>query len=202
MQNNSLLITLLLAFLLGSLPSGFLIGLLHGVDIRKHGSGNIGATNVKRVLGTKAAILTLALDSLKGVLAVLLVAPLGTIELAPWIGFAAILGHCYSPFLKWKGGKGVATSLGVFSCIAPLPTAVAVLVFGGILKLSKVVSLSSMGAATSLLLLIAIGVPSEPSVELFGAAMATFVLVLARHKENIRRLVKGEEPKFGCSQQC
>ena len=192
---------IILAFVIGSIPSGILIGKLYGVDPRTQGSGNVGATNVKRALGTKAAVLTLLSDALKGGIAVYLpqiVAafsePLNIAELlAPILGLAAIFGHCLSPFLKFKGGKGVATSLGAFLTLSPWPTLICVLFFIVLYKWKKYVSLASISSAVLLPILLAFGVLTEanPATTL-SAALAAMLIVL-RHRENIDRLSQGKE---------
>lgn len=195
---------LLVPFLIGSIPIGYLIGLLYGVDLRATGSGNIGATNAARSLGKKAGVLTLVGDICKGIAAVCC-ARLFSIEqpivpgfyLEPFFGLAAILGHCYSPFLRLNGGKGVATSLGVFAIIAPIETIVAVIIFALNFLLTKIVSLSSLLAAW--VLVIALAVRTEFALadsKLLVAICAAFVISV-RHRTNIARLMRGEEPRYG-----
>ena len=138
-----------LSYLLGSIPTGLLFGkALRGIDIREHGSRNIGATNTLRVLGKKLGALALAGDLGKGLIAVLLVAPL----LSRWpyaplaCGLAAIIGHVAPAFLKFKGGKGVATSTGVFLALAPPATLFAAAVFGAVVYVTRMVSAASLSA--------------------------------------------------------
>ena len=118
------------AYLIGSIPTGLLLGKAYGVDVRKEGSGNIGATNLYRTVGRKVGIITLIGDCLKGLLPVVVVkfSALPP-EFAAWVGLAAFCGHVFSVFLKFKGGKGVATALGVFLALAPLAVAIAVTLF-------------------------------------------------------------------------
>lgn len=184
--------SLLLAFFIGSIPSGFIIGLLHGKDIRKLGSGNIGATNVTRFLGKKAGILTLILDVLKGIIAIKLFEnlPESNVYL---LGLAAICGHCFSPFLKFQGGKGVATSLGVFLYLSPYQDLTILIVFLISLKLTNYVSLSSILAAIALPTSIYI---ANYNVELFQVSLVVSALVIYKHKENIQRILNGTENKF------
>ena len=191
---------LLVAFLVGSTPVGYLVGRCWGLDIRKLGSGNVGATNVKRTCGQKAGYLTLVLDILKGFVAVTLLANLyGTVQgledganISAFFGLAAILGHCYSPFLNFRGGKGVATSIGVFIVLCPAATVVAVFVYLAVRKYSGFVSLGSLSAALALPLANYFLFPSaDPSVFWVSALIA--LLIVVRHKDNIRRLINKEE---------
>jgi glycerol-3-phosphate acyltransferase PlsY len=188
-----------IAFLIGAIPTGFLVGLLHGVDIRKHGSGNIGATNAKRVLGKKAGLYTLIGDALKGAVPIL-VLPLidpSYESIRPVLGLAAILGHCFSPFLSFNGGKGVATSLGAFACLAPIALAAAIVVFVLNLSITKYVSLSSLLASVTLAITVSLHTGNTNSSLLLIVASLACILIFARHKENIERLVAGTESKFG-----
>ncbi|ADU95983.1 glycerol-3-phosphate 1-O-acyltransferase PlsY [Thermovibrio ammonificans] len=186
---------ILLAFLLGSVPFGYVIGKLKGVDVRKHGSGNIGATNVSRVLGKKWGAVVLLLDALKGALPVLLLklsgAPLHYQVLA---GLAAVLGHCFSPFLGFRGGKGVATGLGAFLVISPKVTFFAFLIFIVVFLLTRYVSLSSITAALSYPLLFKFF--EKPDEASFIAVAVTAFVIVAKHYQNILRLLRGEEKKF------
>ena len=184
--------SLIVAFLIGAIPSGFIIGLLSGIDIRKLGSGNIGATNVTRLLGKKAGLFTLILDILKGIIAIKLFQdfPGSDVYL---LGLAAIFGHCFSPFLKFKGGKGVATSLGVFLYLAIYQALVVIVVFLITLKISNYISLSSIFAAITLPLAIFI---TNYNLELFQISLIVSALVIYKHRENIQRLIKGNENKF------
>ena len=144
------LVTHLISFLIGSIPIGYLIARIHGIDVRKIGSGNTGATNVARAVGKKSGIQTLLSDIAKGVLGCWAIPHLlGGAESAALVathGFAAILGHCYSPFLRFRGGKGVATSLGVFIVLSPLATVAAVVGFAAVFTTTKFVSLASIVA--------------------------------------------------------
>src|SRR5580704_16491246 len=204
-------IALLIAYLVGSLPFGFLIArYVAGVDIRKSGSGNIGATNVARVLGKKLGIAVLVLDCLKGALPTLLMPQVLTdsatlrLHLAVVSGTAAILGHMFPCWLKFRGGKGVATALGVVLAVAPpstpLSTAVAFGVFVACMALTRIVSLSSILAACSFCAAELWQLRPSP----FGdetwslAAFSTFVplLIIVRHRSNLVRLMQGTEPKF------
>ena len=183
------------AFVSGSIPFGVIFSkLFSGEDPRKVGSGNIGATNVVRAAGVKAGILTLIFDIAKGAVPVILARKmLGSENMAALCGVFAILGHCYSPFLGFRGGKGVATGAGVFLAISPLSFFMAFVVFMLVFVFSKIVSLSSISAAISMPVFVYI------TTKDFSFALITLVvslLVVFRHKDNIQRLLKGEERKF------
>ncbi|HUX67069.1 MAG TPA: glycerol-3-phosphate 1-O-acyltransferase PlsY [Terriglobales bacterium] len=188
------------AFLLGSIPFGYLVYRLRtGGDIRQIGSGNIGATNVLRASGKTLGILTLLLDAAKGWLAVWLAlrwAP-GASGLLAAVLLLAILGHLYSPWLRFRGGKGVATALGAFLALAPWPLLGALAVFALVLALWRYVSLASIAACLALpLLLFVPGPPAlAPGVKL--AAVATAALIILRHRPNLARLRAGTEHKLG-----
>ncbi|MDX1931528.1 MAG: glycerol-3-phosphate 1-O-acyltransferase PlsY [Capsulimonadales bacterium] len=184
-----------LAFVLGSVPFGYLAGRLMGKDLRQLGSGNIGATNTLRHLGKGPGIAVLILDALKGFLPTQAAAFWHLSGV--WIvatGLAAMLGHIFSPFLRFKGGKGVATGLGVMLALSPAAAAVSAAVFAVTVYLTRYVSLGSILAAVTMVVLLFL--LNEPlPYRLFGLLAAIFVLV--RHKENIRRLLAGTENRFG-----
>ncbi len=187
------------AFLLGSIPFGFLlVRLVGGADIRDVGSGNIGATNVGRVLGKAGWAATLLADAAKGATPVLVAGALaaGDVNLAAGAAFAAILGHCYTPWLGGKGGKGVATMLGAFAVLAPPSLLAAVVCFGVVAWLSCYVSLASMLAAAAILVVSWLTREPLPSVV---AAAATMLLVVVRHRNNLVRLLAGTESRIGGS---
>lgn len=182
------------AYLVGSIPTGLLLGKAYGIDVRKEGSGNIGATNLYRTVGRKVGIITLIGDCLKGLLPVLVVT-LGTFppDLAPWVGLAAFCGHVFSVFLKFRGGKGVATALGVFLALAPLAVAIAIALFAVLMYLWRYVSLGSIAAAAAM----------PPAVYFLGGSKAVTLvtaiislIVIVRHHENIGRLLSGKESRF------
>lgn len=189
------------AYLLGSVPFGLLLGKLFGAaDIRKSGSGNIGATNVARVAGPAAGILTLLLDGGKGAAAVYLAARL-TNASATWImvaGLCVLLGHCFPVWLRFHGGKGVATAAGVFLVLCPWAGVGAVIVFILVVAYWRFVSLGSISAAAVMPLLVyffwAPG-HAPPYVITFGS-LAAVLLVVYKHDQNIQRLVQGDEPRF------
>jgi acyl phosphate:glycerol-3-phosphate acyltransferase len=183
------------AYLLGSIPTGLLLArAFGGIDIRATGSGNIGATNVYRTLGKKVGVLTLIGDCLKGLIPVVVAKLLGLDDM--WVaaaGVAAFIGHVYSLFLGFKGGKGVATALGVFLGTSPLSVLLALAVFVLVLWKSRYVSLASITAAAVLPPVVTL-VSGKP---LF-IAMTTFIvlLVIYKHRENIQRLRAGTESRF------
>ncbi|MDA8387965.1 MAG: glycerol-3-phosphate 1-O-acyltransferase PlsY [Nitrospiraceae bacterium] len=186
---------LLSSYVLGSVPFGVLAARMRGVDLKKTGSGNIGATNVLRGVGKGAALFTLLGDCLKGAAAVLMAGRLGFA--APWQGLAglcAVLGHDFSVFLGGRGGKGVATGLGVAVVIAPLAAVFAV---GSWLAVAFLTRYSSLAALTAFLLLplFALGTGAGRTAALTAGALT--LLILLRHTGNIKRLVEGRERKIG-----
>lgn len=196
----------LLSYLCGSIPFGYLIGKFNGVDIRKHGSRNIGATNVRRVLGRDWSIICFIFDFLKGLLPVMYIghrlAAYFVVDTA-WGGIiaaiAAVLGHIFPFWLRFKGGKGVATSLGVITGIAFLPVIVGGLFWLFVFYWKRIVSLASMTAvivifiASIILKLTGHSAVSWPGIGLLGVIGA---LVIIRHKDNISRLREGTESVF------
>ena len=194
------LLTLLLGYLLGSIPSGFLAGQwCKGIDLRTIGSGSTGATNVLRNVGKKPALVVFLVDVAKGAAAVLLAGALTQSNpLNDWIqvlaGLAALAGHIWPVWLGFKGGKAVATGLGLFLGLS-WPVGLACFgVFMAVFSLSRIVSLASVVAAVSLPLLMAAG--SDSNADLVVALVA-MLLVLWRHRSNIQRLINGTEPQVG-----
>ncbi len=221
----------LIAFLLGSIPFGLLIAKAKGIDIRQHGSGNIGATNVLRVVGKKYGITCLFLDALKGLIPTLLgltliryvgaseamtIKPLlsKALELPAdlqWkaqlfqviTGLCAILGHNYSPWVGFKGGKGIATSAGVLIALMPAAVVILIVVWLLLFAITRYVSVASIGAAAFLPILsiagsafhgkLANGTWNKP---LFGFSIVIAVLAIWKHRSNIHRLMKGTENRF------
>jgi glycerol-3-phosphate acyltransferase PlsY len=175
----------LLGFWTGAIPFGVIIARRLGVDIRAHGSGNIGATNVTRVMGPVPGAIVLVLDAAKGALPAWLACRYAP---APWAmvatGGAAILGHCFSPFLGFKGGKGVATALGVFLVVSPLHVLAALVVFAVVFKATRVPALGSLAAVASLAVLSLLR--ARPGVALL--ALGTFALLLYTHRSNLAKL--------------
>jgi glycerol-3-phosphate acyltransferase PlsY len=189
------------AYFLGSIPFGLILAkVFGGRDVRKAGSGNIGATNVARVVGPIAGIVTLLLDAAKGSAAVLLAARLTT-ENATWMMVAAffvLLGHCYPVWLKFKGGKGVATAAGIFLALSPYAMLGALLLFILVVTYWRYVSLGSIAAACAIpLLMYFLWAPhhAPPHIVAFGS-LGIAVFVVYKHDANIQRLVEGVEPKF------
>lgn len=182
------------AYLIGSIPTGLLLGKAYGIDVRNEGSGNIGATNLYRTVGRRIGIITLIGDCLKGLLPVVLV-KLSSLppEFAAWVGLAAFCGHVFSVFLKFKGGKGVATALGVFLALAPLAVAIAIGLFAVLMLLWRYVSLGSIAAAAAMPLAVYL-LGGSKTVSVVTALIA--VIVIIRHIENIKRLISGTENKF------
>lgn len=187
---------LLAAYLIGSIPIGFLVArAAGGTDIRRAGSGNIGATNVLRTLGAGPAILTLLGDIVKGYLAVTAAHTIGP---EPWAAaggaVAAIAGNCWPLFLRFRGGKGVATGLGAFLALCPWAVAPAALLWIAVTALSRYVSLASILACVSLPpAALLIGYPRHAAI---AAAVAAAIIVW-RHRENLLRLVSGTERRLG-----
>ena len=187
-------VLLICAYLLGSVPTGLLLARAFGVNIRESGSGNIGATNVYRTLGKKVGILTLVGDCLKGLIPVLIAKWLGLPD--AWvaaIGLAAFLGHVYTIFLGFKGGKGVATALGVFLGCAPLSLLGALAVFVLVLYKWRYVSAASIAAAAVIPVAVTL---TTGRPELIAMSCLIAALVIFRHRENIARLRAGTESKF------
>ncbi len=174
-------------FFAGSIPWGVIIAKQRGVDIRSKGSGNIGATNVARVLGVRDGLLVLVLDALKGWLITLAAA---RFDGDPWVtvatGFAAILGHCFSPWLRFKGGKGVATALGVFIVVSPALALVAVSVFLLVAGRTRIPALGSLGGITSATVYAFVTNAPAPTELL---AVATSALLVYTHRSNLARLL-------------
>lgn len=189
------------AYLLGSIPFGLLLAkLFGGGDVRKAGSGNIGATNVARVVGPLAGILTLVFDTAKGAAAVWLSGRV-TNDSATWMmvaGFVVLLGHCFPVWLKFRGGKGVATALGVFLALCPLAAVSALLLFILCVAYWRYVSLGSVAAAAAMPLLIYfLWAPHHaPPIIIDAGTLAIALLVIYKHDGNLQRLVEGTEPRF------
>ena len=185
---------LIIAYLLGAIPFGYLmVKRAHGTDIRSVGSGNIGATNVYRK-SRGAGIATLILDGAKGYVAVLAAAWLtDDIRWQAMAAVAAILGHMFTAFLSFKGGKGVATACGAYLALSPQAVGLTLVIFLAIAALTRYVSLASVVAAMAFPLLVYLwGQPNE----ILGTAIIGAVLIVAKHHKNIHRLLSGTENKF------
>ena len=192
-------LALLASYLLGSLPTSHLVSrLIAKIDLREHGSGNLGATNLYRVLGWKYAVPVALFDMGKGVVPVLVFAPAVADSqlLAILCGVAAILGHVFSVFVGFKGGKGVATAGGVMLALTPLALAVAAAVWALLLLLTGYVSVGSIAAAAVLPVAVyLLERPATPELIWIDAAVAAGVIFL--HRGNIQRLLRGTENRFG-----
>jgi glycerol-3-phosphate acyltransferase PlsY len=203
----SYIVTALVAYLLGSIPTGYLVGKSRGIDIRTVGSGNIGATNVLRTLGKPAGVFVLVVDALKGFLACSLVGvlvfrlllgsvPEGSIEFLKITGgLFAILGHNYTCFLKFKGGKGIATSSGVALALLPVALGISFVVWLILLAITRYVSVASIGAA--LILPFAAWWPGGNSRTMILVAAAIGGLAIYKHRTNMQRLMNGTENRIG-----
>jgi glycerol-3-phosphate acyltransferase PlsY len=191
----------LVAYLLGSLPFGLWFAkLFGGTDIRSQGSGNIGASNVTRVVGPLPGILTLILDAAKGALAVWLAGRF-TQQSDAWMmaaGLCALMGHCFPIWLKFKGGKGVATALGVFLVICPMAALCDLALFTLVVIVSRYSSLGSLAAAAAMPLLMHFlyAPPYAPPLVITFGTLAASLLIIAKHQGNIRRLIEGTEPRY------
>ena len=199
------LLLLTTSYLLGSIPFGYLlVRFLRKEDVRAMGSGNIGATNVARAGGTTLGLLTLALDALKGYLPVLLATHFapntnhGPSTLAIAAAVTAVVGHVFPVWLRFKGGKGIATALGVFIALAPLVALSSVGVFALIVATTRLVSLGSILAAVSIPFLAILLVPRRSTALLIGLSFIS-LLSIAKHHANIVRLLHGTESRFGSS---
>jgi glycerol-3-phosphate acyltransferase PlsY len=182
------------AYLLGSVPTGYLLGYFAGVDVRRTGSGNVGATNVARVAGKWLGLLTLLGDAAKGFVPVLIALRLDLgAALAGLVALAAFLCHLYPVFLKFRGGKGVATALGALLALAPAAIGVLLLVFLIVALATRIISLASIVAAG--MTPVAIWLLGYPT-PVIGAVLLMALMTIWRHRENIQRLRAGAEPRF------
>ena len=184
------------AYLLGSIPTGYILFRFRNKkDIRSFGSKNIGATNVLRVASWKLALPVAIFDILKGAVPVYLGMKLSSeLWVACTAGFLAILGHCFPVYIRFRGGKGVATTLGAYSILAPYPLLCIMGVFVLVVALTRYISLGSLSAALSFPLFVLLFQGSSELL-IFGGLL--FILILHRHRENIQRLIKGSEKKLG-----
>lgn len=200
----SVLLSVAAGYLLGSIPSGFLVGKCRGIDIRRHGSGNIGATNVFRTLGRPWGILVFALDVLKGIVAVQLAmrafacggagCALSPEHLGILAGFGCFLGHCFPVWLGFKGGKGVATGAGILIGLMPLTAALGLTLWGIVFYATRYVSLASIAAALSLPVIV--WTIQRRFDALFWFTVVISAVAIWRHRANIRRLLAGTESRF------
>lgn len=184
-----------LAYLAGCIPTGLLLARRAGVDVRRVGSHNIGATNVTRTVGVRLGLLTLAGDALKGALPVALAGAAGaTPGLVGAVGVACVVGHVFPVTLGFRGGKGVATGLGVLVVIAPVVAACAVVLFSACVALTRRVSVGSLVASIAAPPILMLAGGSRPLVVAMAVVSA---LVVVRHRENLVRLLDGTEPRIG-----
>jgi acyl phosphate:glycerol-3-phosphate acyltransferase len=185
------------SYLLGAFPTSFVAGKLgRGIDLREHGSKNLGATNVFRILGWKYAIPVALVDVAKGGVPVALLGPWSGLGdgWAAAFGAAAVLGHMFSPFVSFRGGKGVATAAGMFLALAPVAVAIALPVWGLCLWLTGYVSLSSILAVVTFPVWVRLTAPA--SLPALYASIALALLIVFSHRANIRRLLAGTENRF------
>jgi glycerol-3-phosphate acyltransferase PlsY len=188
---------LVFAYLMGSIPTAVVYGkLIHGVDIRKHGSGNAGATNSLRVLGKKAGIIVLIIDMLKGIIPVVLCRYFFSSDPDTLIlvGFAAVIGHLLPVFAGFRGGKGVATSFGIILALYPLAALICLLVFLALVYFFRYVSIASLSASFTFLLYSFVALPHLRFFQLM--CFVFFLLLVFTHRENIKRLIKGTENRY------
>ena len=202
----SYVIGIVLSYLLGSIPFGYLIAITKGIDIRTEGSGNIGATNVSRVLGRKYGLIIFFLDMFKAFAAVFFVPLLFSGIKFPTTpdnllvilcGFSAILGHAFPVFLKFRGGKAVATCFGVFIWLAPLAVGISFGAWVITVLVSRYVSLGSMigTLALAVVLVLVLDSPFGDNIYLMLLSVAVTILVIAKHTSNIKRIISGTEKK-------
>lgn len=184
-----------LAYLVGSVPFAFLLARRRGIDLRRAGSGNVGATNVLRTAGVPVAVLALCLDGVKGALAVLVAERLTTGSGTPVAaGLASVLGHLYPPWLGFRGGKGVATAAGVFAVLAPVAVASAGGVFVVSVWITRYISVGSLAGAVTLV--VAAAASGAPAAAVVGSVVAALI-ILHRHRANLARLFAGTERRVG-----
>lgn len=199
MKEIIIIITIVFSFLCGSIPTGYLLTKkLCGIDIRTKGSGNIGSTNVKRIVGTKISIITQIIDILKGIIPVILgiylaktiKLPVSTSAYISIIAIAVVLGHDYTPFLKFKGGKGVNTTLGAFILIAPIPTLIGVAVYFILRLFTSIVSIRSIALGVTIPIMCVI---MKLPISIVISTIIACILIVIRHKDNLIRIIHNEE---------
>ncbi|MRI59202.1 MAG: acyl-phosphate--glycerol-3-phosphate O-acyltransferase [Epsilonproteobacteria bacterium] len=201
---NPNVIFYIIAYLVGGIPFGYILAkVFAGVDIKKSGSKSIGATNVLRVvrqkdekLAKKLAIATVVFDALKGAALVLLAKFLGFPPAVWWmVGILTVLGHCYSPFLKFEGGKGVATAMGVLLVLLPIETLIGIAVWAIVAKTTKISSLASLSGLAAVVIASFIIHPELPHVRSHAPLLILAFIIFYKHLPNIKRLITGEERK-------
>jgi glycerol-3-phosphate acyltransferase PlsY len=197
MNDYGLVVMLILAYLIGATPTSYVAGRLgRGIDLRQHGSHNLGATNVYRVLGWRYAIPVGLIDMVKGVVPVAILGPWsnGPAWFTVALGIAAVLGHMVSPYVQFRGGKGVATAAGVFLALAPFAVVISLVIWGATLWLSGYVSVASLTVALLFPVWVWLTERGEPYT-LWAAIVLALLLVYA-HRGNIQRLIDGTENRF------
>ena len=184
-----------LGYFAGSIPFAFLVARRRGIDLRRSGSGNVGATNVLRTSGVPLAVTAMMLDAMKGAVAVLIAQRLTEGPATPVAaGLAAIVGHVYPVWLQFRGGKGVATAAGVFAVLTPLALAIAAVAF---VLAAFVTRYISVGSVTAALTLAAAAVIDDPPNAVGAGAIVAALVIVHRHRANLARLVAGTEPRIG-----
>ena len=199
---SQILLIVPLGYLIGSFPSGYLAGkLINGIDLREIGSGSTGATNVLRHVGKKAALIVFIIDVLKGLTPVLLVKSFQLDDtLQVLAGGSSLVGHIWPIWLKWKGGKAVATGLGFFLGLSWMVGLSCLIIFILVISVTKIVSLSSLIAAISLPILMLLSFKSgQFSNAYFIVSILSMCIVIWRHRSNVKRLINREEPQIGKS---
>jgi glycerol-3-phosphate acyltransferase PlsY len=192
-MDNVLAITL--GYLIGSVPFAHLLSRRRGIDLRRVGSGNVGASNVLRTLGVRPAVVAMCLDAVKGAVAVLVAQRLTLGPATPMVaGVASVVGHVYPVWLRFRGGKGVATAAGVFAVVSPIALAIACAVFVVSVWITRYISVGSLAGTLSLALVTAVN--DDPVVVPLGAAAAALVIV-HRHRANLARIFAGTERRIG-----
>jgi glycerol-3-phosphate acyltransferase PlsY len=189
------LLAVAFGYLVGSIPFAFLLARRRGVDLRRAGSGNVGAANVLRTSGVPHAIAAMCLDAAKGAVAVLVAQRLTNGPATPVAaGMAAVIGHIYPPWLRFRGGKGVATAAGVFLVLAPVAVAIASAVFALAVSVTRYISVGSLASAITLAV---VASAPDPAAPVAVGAIITALIILHRHRTNLARLVAGTERRVG-----
>ena len=197
MNDYGLAAMLVLAYLIGATPTSYIVGKVgKGIDLREHGSNNLGATNVYRVLGWKYAIPVGVIDMGKGAVPVAIFGPWsnGPAWFTVALGLAAVLGHIFSPYVRFRGGKGVATAAGTFLALVPLAIVISLALWAVTLWLSGYVSVASLAVAALLPLWVRLTAPEQPYT--FWASVVLALLIIYSHRHNIARLRQGTENRF------
>jgi glycerol-3-phosphate acyltransferase PlsY len=197
----SIIVAIIAAYLFGAIPTGYWYGRLRGVDIRTLGSGNLGATNIQRVFGTPAGVAVLLVDVAKGFIAARFLSSLTPYPASDWIrvgcGFAAILGHSFTPFVGFRGGKSVAASYGMMLALAPFATLVVFLAFVAVVAATRYISAGSLVSAALFPLLIWLIGESGQNFSILLVSLVIGAVLIFRHRANIGRILNGTENRFG-----